>query len=62
LFGQKGTTAQKVDKEKAEVFHTTTEQGLILTQPARPDIITCIAYICTKVEERETDDWEKLLC
>ena len=47
LFGQKGTTAQKLDKEKVEAFHTTTAQGLFLTKRAQPDISTCIAYLCT---------------
>jgi hypothetical protein len=61
LFGQKGTTTQKLDKEKAEAFHTTTAQGLFLTKRARPDISTCIAYLCTRVKEPDTDDWEKLL-
>jgi len=50
-----------MDEEKVEAFRTTTAQGLILTKMTWPYISTCIAHLCTRVKETDTDDWEKQL-
>ena len=45
LFGQKSINDKKLEKDKAEAFHTTTAQGLFLTKRARPDIHIGIAFL-----------------
>ena len=49
LFGQKSSNDKKLEKDKAEAFHTMTAQGLFLTKRARPDIHTGIEFLCTWV-------------
>ena len=51
----------KLDKDKAEHFHTTVARGLFVAKRARPDIQTTIAYLCTRVKQPTEDDWQKLI-
>jgi hypothetical protein len=50
-----------LDKEKAELFHTVTAQGLFACKRARPDISPAIAYLTTRVRNPNQDDWKKLV-
>ncbi|MGC8532992.1 MAG: hypothetical protein ACP5M1_13235, partial [Acidiphilium sp.] len=51
----------KLDKDKAELFHTFVAKGLFACKRARPDIHTAIALLCTRVKSPNQDDWNKLI-
>ena len=53
--------SQPLEKARAEIFHTTTAQGLFLCKRGRPDISPAIAYLTTRVRNPNEDDWKKLL-
>ena len=61
LFGQHGKESPKLDKNRAESFHTTVAQGLFVCKRARPDIQPPVAYLCTRVQEPKESDWAKLI-
>ncbi|MGC8546028.1 MAG: hypothetical protein ACP5NR_08830, partial [Athalassotoga sp.] len=46
----------KLDKDKAELFHTFVAKGLFACKRARPDIHTAIALLCTRVKSPNQDD------
>ena len=54
-------TGAKLDKEKAEEFHTFVAKGLFACKRARPDIHPTIAVLCTRVQSPTQSDWEALL-
>jgi hypothetical protein len=54
------TDTTKLDKEKAEFFHSTTARLLFLSKRGRPDIQTAIAFLCTRVSSPDVDDYKKL--
>ena len=51
---------EKLDEEKASIYHTITAKGLFLCKRARPDIQTANAFLTTRVKEPDLDDWKKL--
>jgi hypothetical protein len=51
----------KLPKDKAEMFHTLTAQGLFACKRARPDISPAIAFLTTRVRNPNQDDWQKLM-
>ena len=51
---------EKLNKEKAKVFHNMVARGLFLTKRARGDIHTAISFLTTRVQGPDTDDWNKL--
>ncbi len=51
----------KLDKEKAEAYHTSVAKGLFVAKRSRGDILPTIAYLCTRVKEPDEDDWKKLI-
>ena len=53
--------AEKIDKKRADDFHTTVAKGLFLCKRARPDLQPTIPFLCTRVAEPDEDDWKKLL-
>jgi Reverse transcriptase (RNA-dependent DNA polymerase) len=62
LFGQRGKRNEmKLDAQKKEIFHTIVAKGLFLTNRGRPDIQPTIAYLCTRVRDPTTADWQKLI-
>ncbi len=61
LFGQNSEGDRPLERDKQEAFHTTVAKGLYLTKRARPDIQTAIAYLCTRVSNSTTADWDKLV-
>jgi hypothetical protein len=52
--------ANKLDDAKKEFFHHVVAQLLFLCKRARPDIQTAIAFLCTRVQHPDTDDYKKL--
>jgi hypothetical protein len=54
------TEAEKLNKEQADSFHTITAQLLFLTMRSRPDILTAVAFLTTRVSCPDVDDRYKL--
>jgi len=54
----KGT---KLGEERKEIFHTTVAKRLFVAKRARGDILPTIAFLCTRVQAPDEDDWKKLL-
>ena len=52
---------KKLNKERAEAFHTTVAKGLFLCKRARPDIQQPISLLCTRVKDPNESDWNKLV-
>uniref|UniRef100_A0A7S1V1J3 Reverse transcriptase Ty1/copia-type domain-containing protein n=1 Tax=Grammatophora oceanica TaxID=210454 RepID=A0A7S1V1J3_9STRA len=57
----KAGTGPLLDKEKREVFHSTTAKGLFVSKRGRPDILPTTSVLCTRVREPRESDWEKLV-
>lgn len=51
---------QRVSKEVAERFHTMVAKLLFLAKRARPEIQTAIAFLCTRTQATDVDDYRKL--
>ena len=45
---------------KAEVFHTTVAKALFLCKRLRLDMQLAVAFLCTRVQNPDQDDWKKL--
>jgi Reverse transcriptase (RNA-dependent DNA polymerase) len=54
------TDAPKVTKEVGDLFHSLTARLLFLSKRARPKIQTAIAFLCTRTQATDTDDYSKL--
>ena len=54
------TESPALDADMAKRFHTVTAQGLFLCKRGRPDIAPAIAYLTTRVQKPNYDDWGKL--
>jgi len=52
--------ADKLDDERAEVFHRLTAKLLYLCKRARPDLQPTVAFLTTRVTQPDVDDWKKL--
>ena len=50
----------RLDKETADEFHTLTAKLLFLSMRARPDILTAVSFLCTRVSCPTVDDRYKL--
>ena len=50
----------KLDKERADYFHSLTIQLMYVAQRGRPDIRVAIAFLSTRVQAPTEDDWRKL--
>ena len=48
--------AEKLDKEKAELFHLIITKLLYVTKRLRPDIETAIAFLITRVSKSDIGD------
>ena len=53
--------AEKLNVEKAYVFHPTISQVLFLCKRPRPDIQPTMPLLCTRAEIPDEYDWKKLL-
>ena len=52
--------AEKLDKEKADLFHSVVAKLLYITKRSRPDIETAVAFLTTRVSKSDVDDFKKL--
>lgn len=52
--------AEKLDSTTADLFHHNTAKLLFLCKRARPDIQTAVAFLCTRVQGPDVDDYKKL--
>jgi Reverse transcriptase (RNA-dependent DNA polymerase) len=52
--------ATKVTKEVGELYHSLTARLLFLSKRARPEIQTAVAFLCTRTQSTDTDDYNKL--
>jgi hypothetical protein len=52
--------SKKLDDERKSIFHTITAKGIFLVKRARPDIQPAIAYLSTRVQNPNEEDWKKL--
>lgn len=52
--------APKLSVEDAKWFHTKTAQALYLAKRARPDCLTAVAFLTTRVQSPDRDDMRKL--
>ena len=53
--------SEKLDAKRAQEFHNMVAKGLFLTKRARPDLMTAIAFLCTRVQAPTVGDWSKLI-
>lgn len=49
-----------LSKERAQEFHSRTARLLYLAHRARPDILTAVAFLTTRVHKSTEEDWAKL--
>jgi hypothetical protein len=52
--------ANKLSKQDAEAFHSTTAKLLYLAKRTRPDILTAVIFFTTRVQSPDEDDERKL--
>ena len=52
--------AEKLNTAEAEIYHHNTAKLLFLCKRARPDIQTAVAFLCTRVQHPDVDDYKKL--
>jgi hypothetical protein len=52
--------SEPLDKERSEIFHSLVMKLMYVSQRARIDIVTAIAFLCTRVSKSTEQDWEKL--
>lgn len=50
-----------LDKEKREKFHSVIAKLLYMAKRARPDILTAVAFLTTRVQVATEQDWDKLV-
>jgi hypothetical protein len=54
------STERLLDPNGQKVFHTVVAKLLYLAKRARPDILTAVSFLCTKVTKPTTEDQQKL--
>ena len=54
-------TTRKLSEKDAQSFHTIVAKLIFLCKRARPNILTVIAFLMTRVREPDEDDENKLL-
>jgi hypothetical protein len=52
--------AERLSKDKSEIFHKFVAKGLFASKRARPDILPAIIFLCTRVKSPNENDWMKL--
>jgi hypothetical protein len=52
---------EKVSESRAQFFHTYVAKTLFLCKRARPDLQTAVAFLCTRVQACNDDDYKKLI-
>ena len=51
----------KLPEEKSIIFHHFVAKCLFLTKRSRPDIAVAVAFLTTRVQTSDEDDWKKLI-
>ncbi len=51
---------EKLEEERADLFHRITAQLLFVSQRARPDLRTSVSFLTKRVKSPDEDDWKKL--
>jgi hypothetical protein len=54
------SSADLLEEEKRKWFHTKTAKLLYLAKRARPDILTAVSFLCTRVQSATIEDAAKL--
>ena len=57
---QTNNEATKLNDHDAEYFHHMVAKLLYLAKRGRPDILTAVSFLCTRVKEPDMDDYKKL--
>ena len=52
--------AKKLDTSSAILYHHLTAQLLYLRKRTRPDLLTAVSFLCTRVQNPDIDNWRKL--
>jgi hypothetical protein len=52
--------AEKLNTAEAELYHHNTAKLLFLCKRARPDMQKAVAFLCTRVQHPDVDDYKKL--
>ena len=60
LFRVRDNGVDRLCTEQAEEFHTLTAKLLFVSMRARPDILTAVSFLCTRVSKPDVDDRYKL--
>jgi hypothetical protein len=60
LFSVNNTNPTLLPESVKDTFHTIVAKLLFACKRARPDIMTAIAFLCTRVKAPDTDDYKKL--
>jgi hypothetical protein len=60
LFSVDGKS-EVLNQGEAKKFHTTVARLLYLSRRGRPDIITVVGFLCTRVKEPAVEDYKKLV-
>jgi hypothetical protein len=53
-------SADKLDEETAQLFHHNVAKLLFLCKRARPDVQAAVAFLTTRVQQPDVDDYKKL--
>jgi hypothetical protein len=53
--------AASLGQKQADVFHHYVAKLLFAAKRARPDLQTAVAFLCTRVQGPDEDDWKKLI-
>jgi hypothetical protein len=53
--------SKKLDEKQRSIFHTFVMKAMFLCKRARPDIEPAIAFLSSRVNNTNEDDWKKLL-
>ena len=48
----------KLQGKRRDTFHSVTEKLLYIEKRARPDIEPTVAFLCTRVDRSDEDDWK----
>ena len=53
---------ERLNTETAAIYHHLTAKLLYLAKRTRPDLLTAVSFLCTRVQAPDRDDWKKLGC
>ena len=53
-------SAASLDLERSDHYKTMSAKLLYLAPRGRPDLMTAVSFLCTRVQQPSVEDWEKL--